>query len=66
MLERFQKKFQIMPNGCWEWKATRLHGGYGQFGVASGKMKVAHRVSWELHRGPIKAVRRGENWKELV
>lgn len=33
---------------CWEWRGLRIGKGYGCF--ASGR---AHRVSWELHNGPI-------------
>lgn len=45
------------PNsGCWLWTGTLkkpVRGlGYGHFRV-SGKTKVAHRVSWEIFRGPI-------------
>lgn len=55
--ERFEKKFKVLENGCWEWQAASVGGSnkhtYGQFGVASGKMKLAHRVSYELYKGPI-------------
>ncbi len=43
---------------CWPWTASRNRYGYGTFGVGSssaGVMPVAkaHRVSWEIHNGPI-------------
>lgn len=39
---------------CWEWKGTTSNG-YGRIlkgGRGSGAI-AAHRVSWELHRGPV-------------
>ena len=51
--ERFDAKWQENPEtGCWEWQAgTTIHG-YGRIRVAS-KSRKAHRVSYELHVGPI-------------
>ena len=40
------------PDECWEWTRTRNNGGYGQI-MSSGKLRKAHRVSYELHFGPI-------------
>lgn len=43
--------------GCWEWQGARhVRGGYGQISDRSTGKQVplkAHRVSWELHHGPI-------------
>lgn len=36
-------------NGCWEWQGTRNPNGYGMF----ASKKRAHRISWEITRGPI-------------
>lgn len=33
---------------CWEWTASLLTGGYGQY-----RSRCAHRVAWELLVGPI-------------
>lgn len=51
--DRFFDKVYFDPNsGCWIW-ATTAHGkGYGLFWYG-GSNKRAHRISWELHRGPI-------------
>ena len=41
---------------CWEWTASLSHNGYGQIiKCIDGKKKhlIAHRVSWEIHFGPI-------------
>lgn len=35
---------------CWEWI-----GGYGSHGYGMLGPQTAHRVSWELHFGPIKS-----------
>jgi hypothetical protein len=54
--ERFWPKVKKMPsNGCWLWMAGTRYGGYGVIGSGGhfGTMRAAHRVSWELHRGPI-------------
>jgi hypothetical protein len=41
-------------SGCWLWTAGSRQG-YGQFGVAAGRVVDAHRISWELANGPIPA-----------
>jgi len=38
---------------CWLWTRGVNQCGYGGFGIASGKMKLAHRVSWQLTHGDI-------------
>jgi hypothetical protein len=51
--ERFDEKWQfIAPTGCWEWTGTMHSCSYGLLFV-SGSNVGAHRVSWELHNGPI-------------
>jgi hypothetical protein len=46
-------------DGCWLWTGARWssrHGGpgdYGEFKVAPGRPASAHRVAYELVRGPI-------------
>src|SRR5437879_4347752 len=37
---------------CWIWTATTNGKGYGTMGV-NGQMQYAHRISWELHYGPV-------------
>ena len=50
--KRFMEFVSInSKNGCWEWDGT-IRSGYGRFSK-DGKMKTAHRVSWEIHNGPI-------------
>lgn len=38
---------------CWEWKAALTSTGYGQFTVSGGKNWRAHRLAYELTKGPI-------------
>jgi hypothetical protein len=44
--------FQAGDNGCWLWTGSKDDGGYGWFSVDVKTMR-AHRVSYELHYGPI-------------
>lgn len=53
--EPFAKRFwrKVMKtNGCWIWTGSLTTHGYGQLSVDLKPMG-AHRVSWELHFGPI-------------
>lgn len=53
IMERFMMKVSPEPNsGCWLWTASCMPDGYGQIKIG-GRPKRAHRVSWELHHGPI-------------
>ena len=40
------------PDECWLWMASRNTAGYGRMQF-NYKHHVAHRLSWELHVGPI-------------
>lgn len=52
--ERFDAKWIPEPNsGCWLWEAGMYAAGYGTIGLDDGGVDYAHRVSWELHHGPI-------------
>ncbi len=46
--------FVVKSYGCWEWTGART-GGYGRIreGRQGSPFIGAHRVSWELHNGPI-------------
>lgn len=53
LLERLLNKIKINEiTGCWEWQASVNNIGYG-FIRDEGKMRTAHRVSYEQHIGPI-------------
>jgi hypothetical protein len=50
-MERFVAYVQ-KTSGCWLWTASLTSTGYGQM-MVHGKKQKAHRVSWEIHHGPI-------------
>lgn len=52
--ERFAERYTVNPEtGCWEWQGSFFAGkAYGFLGV-NGRPRYAHRVSYELHVGPI-------------
>lgn len=42
------------PDGCWTWTASTIPQGYGQIWSKEAQRPVrAHRVAWELVKGPI-------------
>lgn len=58
--ERFDKKYEIVPeSGCWIWTGASL-GSNAKFNYGRMKVnkvqKLAHRVSYELHKGEIGGV----------
>jgi hypothetical protein len=58
MQERLDAKVSIEPNsGCWLWTGVVNHDGYGlvRAGGRSAPRRRAHRVSFEVHVGPIPA-----------
>lgn len=51
--ERFWSKTETSEHhDCWNWDACTDRGGYGNFSD-KGKMRIAHRVAWELSKGDI-------------
>lgn len=56
ILERFWEKVSPEPNsGCWLWTAADNGVGYGLLGGGGRNKKnvLAHRFSYEVHKGPI-------------
>jgi hypothetical protein len=49
VMKRFKDAY-VEEDGCWNW--TKFSDRYGIINVG-GKPVKAHRVSWELHHGPI-------------
>ncbi len=39
--------------GCWLWTGTKNRGGYGRVTIKKPVTAMAHRVAWELAKGPI-------------
>lgn len=41
------------PECCWDWTASLLSTGYGQFRISNGRNWRAHRLAYALTYGPI-------------
>ena len=52
VLRRFDAKVAKSDYGCWKWTASLTSTGYGQLNVG-GRPFLAHRLSYEHHKGPI-------------
>jgi hypothetical protein len=52
--ERFWEKV-VKSEGCWSWTGATGDFGHGVIGSGGqrGRLLKAHRVSWEIHFGPI-------------
>lgn len=51
---RFWRHVMPEPNsGCWLWMASLDGRGYGQINRGDGRPIRAHRLSYEMHKGPI-------------
>ena len=52
--QRFWAKVRksFLKDGCWPWQAHCNDDGYGKIKI-DGKVISAHRLSWEIHFGPI-------------
>lgn len=53
--EQFMARVQVEPLGCWLWRGLIIRQGYGVVpsGRKSGTKPMAHRISYEMHVGPI-------------
>lgn len=53
-VEEFYNARVIRRDGCWGWNGVSDTNGYGIIHQNQKlKRKLAHRVSWEIHNGPI-------------
>lgn len=55
---RFHSSYKANGNGCWIWQRAPNGRGYGQiregrWPAKNFKTHLAHRLSWEIHNGPI-------------
>ncbi len=50
--QQFTKKGENKEKGCWEWTGTIVSNGYPRL-KKDGKGVAAHRLSYEIHNGPI-------------
>jgi len=53
ILDRLGDKM-LVGDGCWEWTGAKQRGGYGHLSI-DGRSIGAHRVVFELLKGPIPA-----------
>ena len=51
MPSRFWSRVEKGPS-CWNWTGGLCSAGYGSISIG-GKSRLAHRIAWELERGPI-------------
>jgi hypothetical protein len=52
--ERFWSKVKIGgPDECWEWQASTINTGYGQFRISVGIMESSHQFAYQLAYGKI-------------
>lgn len=47
-------KTEKLNNGCWQWRGADFARDYGCFNF-KGKKGLAHRIVYEIYRGPIQA-----------
>lgn len=52
ILDRFNSKYIISENGCWDWVACIDKDGYGQFQVDYKRQRAA-RISYKLFKGEL-------------
>lgn len=50
--ERFRRRYDVTPDGCWLWNSRSLYKGYAAFQTERGVVR-AHRWSYEYFKGPI-------------
>jgi len=50
--QRLHAGYAVTEAGCWEWKRSLNSRGYSLISV-DGVVQLGHRVSYELHVGPI-------------
>lgn len=50
---RYWRQVIQHPGGCWEWPGAKNDAGYGQVRRREGGVAYVHRLSYEIHNGPI-------------
>jgi hypothetical protein len=54
LMDRFNEKYiPVTESGCWVWLGTVSSHGYGRILRTATRADYAHRISYELFRGPI-------------
>jgi hypothetical protein len=52
LLNRIMSRVRFGMTDCWHWCGATNAFGYGRM-TYSGRLQVAHRLSWTAHNGPI-------------
>ena len=54
LAERIQEKIEVDPaSGCWLWTGSLGGGGYASISIGKRGRALVHRLSYEMHKGPI-------------
>jgi len=54
VLARFHANYQpVTETGCWVWTGDYARKGYGRMRIGANRAVRAHRLSYEIHAGPI-------------
>ena len=53
LTKKFEKSVVVATEGCWSWRGKVINNQGYPMVAHMGKLRLVHRVSWELHRGPI-------------
>jgi len=45
----------VLPTGCWEWKGSTFHNGYGRWGITlyGKRVRRTHQIAWILTHGRL-------------
>jgi len=54
VIERLMFRTALLANGCWEWRGSVNHSGYG-LAWDGKKLRIVHRIAYEELIGPIPA-----------
>jgi HNH endonuclease len=51
--EKYDAQVIVRPGECWGWRGATFRFGYGKVKLWDGTRTTAHRVSYQIHYGPI-------------
>lgn len=56
LVSRFNAKWKVSDNGCFEWTAAKAGKGYGQIKIpGTRRQEYAHRLAYRIYHGDIPA-----------
>lgn len=53
IIDRLEDKIFYSPDGCWYWTGSTHRNGYGVILVGNKKVRLAHRVSYQIYKGDV-------------